>query len=223
MLSRGDLVSPAAASLPAPVTRRSISLWYKYGYCDVQEAIEHPYGSCVSAPGVPSMHSNWDRCEAVSAAARMPFCARGSCRGRPGYTGSSQVQSRAGWAPRRAAVARRNATRRASLSDAWRRSFCHRRNAGSRCHGEGPCRHYECAGAPARAGRLHDVKLTSRFPQLRNIGVEYRWAGAMALTWNSVPAAQALEPGLLLAAPTGFEPVTLSLGNSGPPIPAIPA
>lgn len=54
--------------------------------------------------------------------------------------------------------------------------------------------------AVARAGRLHDARLASRFPQLQGIGMEYRWAGAMALTWNSVPVVQEVEPGLWLAA-----------------------
>lgn len=30
--------------------------------------------------------------------------------------------------------------------------------------------------------------------------MEHRWVGAMALTWNSVPVAQEVEPGLWLAA-----------------------
>lgn len=54
--------------------------------------------------------------------------------------------------------------------------------------------------AVARAGRLHDAKLASRFPMLRGISMEHRWAGAMALTWNSVPVVQEVEPGLWLAA-----------------------
>lgn len=54
--------------------------------------------------------------------------------------------------------------------------------------------------AVARAGRLHDAKLASRFPMLREIGMEHRWAGAMALTWNSVPVVQEAEPGLWVAA-----------------------
>lgn len=54
--------------------------------------------------------------------------------------------------------------------------------------------------AVARAGRLHDAKLASRFPQLQGIGMDYRWAGAMALTWNSVPVVQEVEPGFWVAA-----------------------
>ncbi len=55
-------------------------------------------------------------------------------------------------------------------------------------------------GALARAGQMHDRKLASRFPMLRGIGMDYRWAGAMALTWNSVPVVQEAEQGLWLAA-----------------------
>jgi len=55
-------------------------------------------------------------------------------------------------------------------------------------------------GAITSAGHLHDRKLASRFPSLRKVGMEYRWAGAMALTWNSVPVVQEVEQGLWLAA-----------------------
>ena len=55
-------------------------------------------------------------------------------------------------------------------------------------------------GAITSAGRLHDRKLASRFPSLRKLGMEYRWAGAMALTWNSVPVVQEVEQSLWLAA-----------------------
>lgn len=55
-------------------------------------------------------------------------------------------------------------------------------------------------GALARAGQMHDRKLASRFPMLRGIGMEHRWAGAMALTWNSVPVVQEAEQGLWVAA-----------------------
>lgn len=54
--------------------------------------------------------------------------------------------------------------------------------------------------AVARAGRLLDARLASRFPSLREVGMEYRWAGAMALTWNSVPVVQEVEQGMWLAA-----------------------
>lgn len=56
------------------------------------------------------------------------------------------------------------------------------------------------AGAVARAGRVHDRKLASRFPQLAGLRMEYRWAGAMALTWNSVPVVHEVEPNLWVAA-----------------------
>lgn len=51
----------------------------------------------------------------------------------------------------------------------------------------------------ASAGRLHDRKFAARFPMLRNVGMQYRWGGAMALTWNAVPAFGELEPGLIAA------------------------
>lgn len=56
------------------------------------------------------------------------------------------------------------------------------------------------AGAIASAGRVHDRKLASRFPPLAGLPMEYRWAGAMALTWNSVPVVEEAAPGLWLAA-----------------------
>ncbi len=55
-------------------------------------------------------------------------------------------------------------------------------------------------GAVARAGRVHDRKLASRFPQLAGERMEYRWAGAMALTWNSVPIVDEVEANLWVAA-----------------------
>lgn len=54
--------------------------------------------------------------------------------------------------------------------------------------------------ALASAGRLHDRKLASRFPTLAGQAMQYRWAGAMALTWNAVPVVTEPEPGLWLAA-----------------------
>ncbi len=54
--------------------------------------------------------------------------------------------------------------------------------------------------AIARAGRAHDRKLASRFPTLSGLPMEYRWAGAMALTWNSVPVVEEAAPNLWLAA-----------------------
>lgn len=37
------------------------------------------------------------------------------------------------------------------------------------------------------AGDLHDRKFADRFPDHRHLKMQYRWAGAMALTWNTVP------------------------------------
>ncbi|SAK90378.1 FAD dependent oxidoreductase [Caballeronia hypogeia] len=54
-------------------------------------------------------------------------------------------------------------------------------------------------GAIARAGRVHDKKLEARFPMLKGVPMEYRWAGAMALTWNGVPAFGEIEPGVFAA------------------------
>ena len=51
----------------------------------------------------------------------------------------------------------------------------------------------------ASAGRVHDRKFADRFPMLAGVRMQYRWAGAMALTWNSVPAFGELEPGLFAA------------------------
>jgi len=51
----------------------------------------------------------------------------------------------------------------------------------------------------ASAGRVHDRKFADRFPMLAGVGMQYRWAGAMALTWNSVPAFGEIEPGLFAA------------------------
>lgn len=51
----------------------------------------------------------------------------------------------------------------------------------------------------ASAGRVHDRKHTDRFPMLADLKMQYRWAGAMAVTWNSVPAFGEIEPGLFAA------------------------
>lgn len=50
-----------------------------------------------------------------------------------------------------------------------------------------------------RAGVKHDQKYHARFPQLPDVPMEFRWGGAMALTWNSVPAFGEIEPGLFAA------------------------
>lgn len=49
------------------------------------------------------------------------------------------------------------------------------------------------------AGRVHDRKFLARFPMLAGLRMQYRWAGAMALTWNGVPAFGEVEPGLFAA------------------------
>jgi glycine/D-amino acid oxidase-like deaminating enzyme len=54
--------------------------------------------------------------------------------------------------------------------------------------------------ALAGAGRVHDRKLASRFPVLAGLAMQYRWAGAMALTWNSVPVVVEVDQDLWLAA-----------------------
>jgi len=54
-------------------------------------------------------------------------------------------------------------------------------------------------GAITRAGRIHDRKFEARFPMLKGLRMQYRWAGAMALTWNGVPAFGEVEPGIFAA------------------------
>jgi glycine/D-amino acid oxidase-like deaminating enzyme len=54
-------------------------------------------------------------------------------------------------------------------------------------------------GAMRRAGALHLRKFVARFPALQNTEMEYRWAGAMAITWNGVPAFGEVEPGIIAA------------------------
>ena len=51
----------------------------------------------------------------------------------------------------------------------------------------------------SRAGAVHDRKFAHRFPGLAGTRMQYRWGGAMALTWNSVPAFGEVEPGILAA------------------------
>ncbi|MEY9325618.1 NAD(P)/FAD-dependent oxidoreductase [Sinorhizobium fredii] len=50
-----------------------------------------------------------------------------------------------------------------------------------------------------RAGAQHDRKFKARFPGLDDVGMEYRWAGPMAVTWNSVPAFGEIERGVFAA------------------------
>lgn len=54
--------------------------------------------------------------------------------------------------------------------------------------------------AVASAGRVHDRKLASRFPPLAGLEMQYRWAGAMALTWNSVPIVEEVDHGVWMGA-----------------------
>lgn len=54
-------------------------------------------------------------------------------------------------------------------------------------------------GQVNRAGRVHDGKFLTRFPGLKGLGMEYRWGGPMALTWNSVPAFGEVERGVFSA------------------------
>ena len=54
-------------------------------------------------------------------------------------------------------------------------------------------------GAVRRAGRLHDRKFLARFPSLKDIQMEYRWAGHLCLSRNSAPAHGEIEPGLFAA------------------------
>lgn len=54
-------------------------------------------------------------------------------------------------------------------------------------------------GTLRRAGLQHERKFKARFPALGDLRMEYRWAGAMAVTWNSVPAFGEIEPGLYCA------------------------
>ncbi len=54
-------------------------------------------------------------------------------------------------------------------------------------------------GTLRRAGAVHDRKFTHRFPGLAGTRMQYRWGGAMALTWNAVPAFGEVEPGILAA------------------------
>ncbi len=55
------------------------------------------------------------------------------------------------------------------------------------------------SGTLRRAGAKHDEKYRARFPSLAGVPMEYRWGGAMALTWNSVPAFGEIENGIFAA------------------------
>ena len=54
-------------------------------------------------------------------------------------------------------------------------------------------------GTLRRAGHVHDRKFAHRFPGLSDVKMQYRWAGAMALTLNSVPAWGEVENGIFAA------------------------
>ncbi len=54
-------------------------------------------------------------------------------------------------------------------------------------------------GTLRRAGAQHGRKFRARFPGIGDIPMEYRWAGAMAVTWNSVPAFGEIEKGVFAA------------------------
>lgn len=49
------------------------------------------------------------------------------------------------------------------------------------------------------AGRVHDEKFLTRFPNLNGLRMEHRWGGPMALTWNSVPLFGEIESGIIAA------------------------
>ncbi|MCO5139267.1 MULTISPECIES: FAD-binding oxidoreductase [unclassified Shinella] len=54
-------------------------------------------------------------------------------------------------------------------------------------------------GTLRRAAAKHDQKYSARFPALADVPMEYRWGGAMALTWNAVPAFGEIERGIFAA------------------------
>lgn len=51
----------------------------------------------------------------------------------------------------------------------------------------------------AAVGRLHDRKFAERFPMLKGVEMEYRWAGLLCLSWNGVPAFGEIEDGIYAA------------------------
>lgn len=53
--------------------------------------------------------------------------------------------------------------------------------------------------AVARAGQIHDRKFAERFPTLKGLAMQYRWAGHLCLTWNGVAAHGEIQPGLFSA------------------------
>ncbi|MER8841363.1 FAD-binding oxidoreductase [Mesorhizobium sp. M0913] len=55
------------------------------------------------------------------------------------------------------------------------------------------------AGSIKSASDLHDRKFADRFPEHRHLKMQYRWAGAMALTRNSVPLFGQVGPSIFAA------------------------
>ena len=47
--------------------------------------------------------------------------------------------------------------------------------------------------------RTHDQSFSRRFPQLKDIKMDYRWGGLLCLSWNTVPAFGEAGPGLFTA------------------------
>ena len=47
--------------------------------------------------------------------------------------------------------------------------------------------------------KQHDQSFLARFPQLKDVSIEYRWGGLLCLSMNGVPAYGELEPGLISA------------------------
>ncbi|MEI9425879.1 FAD-binding oxidoreductase [Mesorhizobium sp. Cs1299R1N1] len=54
-------------------------------------------------------------------------------------------------------------------------------------------------GVVTSAGDLHDKKFADRFPDLGHLKMQYRWGGAMALTWNAVPLFGEVETNIFAA------------------------
>ncbi|WP_371225755.1 NAD(P)/FAD-dependent oxidoreductase [Roseovarius sp. 2305UL8-3] len=48
-------------------------------------------------------------------------------------------------------------------------------------------------------GRTHDASFAARFPMLKDVEMEYRWAGRLCLSWNGVPALGEVDDGLYAA------------------------
>ena len=48
-------------------------------------------------------------------------------------------------------------------------------------------------------GRSHDKAFRARFPQLKDVGMEYRWGGRLCLSWNGTAALGEVDEGLYSA------------------------